>query len=262
MLIVLMVGCAAAVGLAMVSTFQPDARSPKRTSEIPTAGLRFNKPGSEPRLVVNVQKAFANEPLSLDVAVDSATGHESLMVAGLALGTRLSAGVPLSQASWQLAPRDFNGIYVYAPKDFIGIMNTAIDLLSANQRLIETRAARLEWIAKVDSSSPTKQIESGVPNAPGAQLMNSEDAALMERGRDLLKSGDVASARLLFQRLANAGIANAALVLAATYDPRYLAQHNLIGVAGDETKARDWYQRASELGSTEAARVLARTAAD
>ena len=83
--------------------------------------------------------------------------------------------------------------------------------------------------------------------------MNAENAALMERGQDLLKSGDIASARLLFQRLANAGIADAALALAATYDPRYLAQHNLIGVVGDETKAHDWYQRASELGSIEAA---------
>ena len=81
----------------------------------------------------------------------------------------------------------------------------------------------------------------------------------MERGRDLLKSGDVASARLVFNRLANAGIADAALALAATYDPRYLAQHNPIGVAGDETKARDWYQRATELGSAEAGRILAQT---
>ena len=60
-------------------------------------------------------------------------------------------------------------------------------------------------------------------------------------------------------RLANAGIADAALALAATYDPRYLAQHNPIGVVGDETKARDWYQRASELGSAEAGRILAQT---
>ena len=59
---------------------------------------------------------------------------ESLLLAGLALGTRLSAGVPISEASWQLAPRDLNGVYVYAPKDFIGIMNTAVNLLSANQR--------------------------------------------------------------------------------------------------------------------------------
>jgi hypothetical protein len=56
-------------------------------------------------------------------------------------------------------------------------------------------------------------------------------------------------------RAANVSIADAALALATTYDPRYLAQHNLIGIAGDETKARDWYQRASELGSTEAGRI-------
>jgi hypothetical protein len=260
MLIVLLVGCAAVIGLTMISAFQPDAHRPKRKSEsIPTPTL--GKAGSVPRLVVDVQKAFANEPLSLGVSVDSAAGDESLMLAGLALGTRLSAGVPVSEASWQLAPRDLNGVYVYAPKDFVGIMNTAIELLSANQRLIESRAARLEWIAKSDSP-PTKRIEPGVLNARAVQPMSPENAVLMEKGQVLMRSGDIASARLLFQRLANAGIADAALALAATYDPRYLAQGNLIGVAGDETKAHHWYRRASELGSTEAGRILARTDAD
>ena len=254
------------------------AHPPKRTSEkIPTVGSMFNKAGSEPRLVVDVHKAnkagseprlvvdvhkaFANEPLSLGVSVDSATGHESVLLAGLALGTRLSAGVPVSEASWQLAPRDLDVVYVYAPKDFIGIMNTAVKLLSANQRLIESRALRLEWIVKLNSSPPTRQTEPEAVNAPAVQPMN-QDAVLMERGRDLLKSGDVASARLVFNSLANAGIADAALALATTYDPRYLAQHNLIGVAGDQTKAHNWYQRASELGSTEAGRILARIDAD
>ena len=238
------------------------AHPPKRTSEkIPTVGSTFNKAGSEPRLVVDVHKAFANEPLSLGVSVDSATGRESVLLAGLALGTRLSAGVPVNEASWQLAPRDLDVVYVYAPKDFIGIMNTAVNLLSANQRLIESRAVRLEWIVKLNSSPPTRQTEPEAVNAPAVQPMN-PDAVLMEKGRDLLKSGDVASARLVFNSLANAGIADAALALATTYDPRYLAQHNLIGVAGDETKAHQWYQRASELGSIEASRILARINAD
>ena len=256
-LIVSVVGCAAIIGLTIISAFQPGAQPPKRTSEnIPTAAPKLDKAGSEPRLLVDLQKAFANEPLSLGVSVDSATGHESLLLAGLALGTRLSAGVPISEASWQLAPSDLTGAYVYPPKNFIGTMNTAVNLLSANQRLIESRAVRLEWIVK---PTPTKQIESEVVNSPAVQPMSTENAALMERGRDLLQSGDVGSARLVFNRLANDGIADAALALAATYDPRYLAQRNLIGVAGDETKAHDWYQRASELGSTEARRLLART---
>ena len=50
--------------------------------------------------------------------------------------------------------------------------------------------------------------------------MSPANAALMEKGHVLMRSGDIASARLLFQRLANAGIADAALALAATYDPR------------------------------------------
>jgi TPR repeat protein len=262
-LIVLMVGCAAIIGLTMISAFQPNAHRPIRTSErIPTATPTFDKPGSEPRLVVDVQKAVANEPLSLGVSVDSATGDESLMLAGLALGSRLSAGVPVSEASWRLASRDLNGVYVYAPRGFIGIMNTAVNLLSANQRLIESRAVRLEWIAKSNSSPPMKQIESETVNAPAVRPLNPENSFLMERGRELLERGDIASARLLFQRLANAGIADAALALGATYDPRYLAQHNLIGVAGDETKAQHWYQRANELGSTEAGRVLTQTTAN
>jgi hypothetical protein len=263
MLIVLIVGCAAVIGLRMISAFQPDAHRPIRTTEsILTAAPKFDKPGIEPRLVVNFQKTFANEPLSLGVSVDSATGDESLILAGLALGTRLSAGVPVNEASWQLAPRDLNGVYVYAPKNYVGIMNTAINLLSANRRIIESRAARLEWIAKSDAAPPTKRIEQGVLKAPSVPPMNPENAALMEKGWDLVKSGDVASARLVFQRMANAGIADAALALAATYDPRHLSQHNLIGVVGDETKAHDWYQRANELGSVEARRILARTDAD
>jgi len=83
-----------------------------------------------------------------------------------------------------------------------------------------------------------------------------EAAALMERGRDLLRNGDVASAQLVFRRLAEAGKADAALALATTYDPRYLLEHNLVGIVGDEAKARAWYRRAKEPGSIEADHFL------
>ena len=233
------------------------------TATAPAAAPPLHEPESEPppaRLVVENQRAFSNEPLSLGVSVASATGHESLMLAGLALGTRLSAGVPVSDASWQLSPADLNGVYVYAPKDFVGTMNTAIELLSPTKRLMESRAVQLEWIAKSKPAAPNQQIGSGQESRAAIRPVDPETARLMERARDLLRSGDVASARLLFRRLADAGMADAALALAVTYDPHYLAEHNLIGVVGDEAKARDWYQRASDLGSTEAERILGRTA--
>ena len=50
---------------------------------------------------------------------------------------------------------------------------------------------------------------------------------LLTRGKDFLASGDLSSAQLLFRRAAEAGSAEAALNLASTYDPHYLAEHNV-----------------------------------
>lgn len=89
-------------------------------------------------------------------------------------------------------------------------------------------------------------------------LMSKETAELlMERGQDLLKSGDIVTARMLFGRLADAGVADAAFAAGQTYDPAYLAAHHVLGVAGDEAKAHEFYQRAAQLGSTDAAAHLA-----
>lgn len=80
---------------------------------------------------------------------------------------------------------------------------------------------------------------------------------LLSRGENFLTSGDLSSAQLLFRRAAEAGSAEAAMNLASTYDPHYLAEHHVVGVIGDEEKARAWYQRAIALGSAEASRKLA-----
>jgi hypothetical protein len=96
------------------------------------------------------------------------------------------------------------------------------------------------------------------PTVAKDPVMTKETAeSLMQRGQDSLKSGDIATARMLFSRLADAGIADAAFAAAETYDPRYLAAHNVLGVAGDDAKAREFYQRAAQLGSTEASAHLA-----
>ena len=68
---------------------------------------------------------------------------------GLAQGTRLSSGVPVSEAGWELALHDFGAVYVCVrAQEFIGVMNGVIDLLSPGKRIIDSRAVRLEWIAK------------------------------------------------------------------------------------------------------------------
>ena len=79
---------------------------------------------------------------------------------------------------------------------------------------------------------------------------------LLRRGDWLLAAGDVASARLFYERAASAGDAQGALKLAETYDPTFLTLINSIGARGDVTIAKRWYRRAAKLGASEAEILL------
>jgi TPR repeat protein len=79
-------------------------------------------------------------------------------------------------------------------------------------------------------------------------------AALMKRGNESLELGDIAAARLLFQRAADAGNAAAATALGKTYDPNFMKAAS----ARDPGRAAEWYQKAVALGDSSAADLLKR----
>ncbi len=87
-------------------------------------------------------------------------------------------------------------------------------------------------------------------------LSTDEVTALLARGDFLITKGDVASARLFYERAAEAGQGQAALRLGESYDPAFLARVHLSGVRGDALAAARWYRRARELGTSEAATLL------
>jgi hypothetical protein len=103
------------------------------------------------------------------------------------------------------------------------------------------------------SSSAVKQ--SLARQAP--TLDESEIATLIARGNKLLKDGDFAAARLLFERAANAGSAEGALALGSTYDPVVIKRLGAIAVKADVETARNWYQVAADRGSAAAKLQLA-----
>lgn len=96
------------------------------------------------------------------------------------------------------------------------------------------------------------------PPSPPARTLDAETlAGLMTRAKSLISVGDIAAARLLLERAANARDATATLLLAQTYDPAVLGTRDTRSVNADATAARDWYQRAAILGSAEAQQRLA-----
>jgi TPR repeat protein len=86
---------------------------------------------------------------------------------------------------------------------------------------------------------------------------NSEElAVLLKRGKDLIATGDLAAARLVLRKAAEANNAEAALALGATYDPLVIRQLKVYGFTSDAAMARSWYEKAAELGSSAALRRL------
>ncbi len=92
---------------------------------------------------------------------------------------------------------------------------------------------------------------------PARHLDADELAALLKRAKGLIEVGDIAPARLLLERAADAQEASAALLLAQTYDPAVLGTQDMRSITPDPAMARDWYQKAARLGSLDAQQRLA-----
>ena len=92
------------------------------------------------------------------------------------------------------------------------------------------------------------------PSKPHASP--AEAAVLLSRGDALFGLGDLASARLFYERAADGGNGEAALRLGETYDPNFLQRAKLLVVKGDPAAAVFWYRRARELGAAEAEILL------
>jgi hypothetical protein len=113
------------------------------------------------------------------------------------------------------------------------------------------------------STSVPENLPAGVPSSAvhspaGLQYSDAEIAILMRRGDAFLTSGDITSARLFFERAAEAGSGPAALQLGATFDPVMLGRvGGRIGLA-DRAQALLWYRRARDLGIVEAEQEIKR----
>jgi hypothetical protein len=110
-------------------------------------------------------------------------------------------------------------------------------------------------------------LQSGAPQAvavaepmiQGAAIHHldpNEIVSSLKRGGALIASGDLAAARLVLRRAADAGDARAAMTLAETYDPAILEKLGVHGVVPDLAVARGWYEKAKQFGATEATQRL------
>jgi hypothetical protein len=116
--------------------------------------------------------------------------------------------------------------------------------------------------SKAPADTPVVPANARVPapNAPAAiglappvsGFSGTAMAELLAHGDSLLRNGDIASARLFYERAAGAGDGRAALRLGATFDPEFLGRLGLDKLQANPAEARSWYSRARDLGAVDA----------
>ena len=114
------------------------------------------------------------------------------------------------------------------------------------------RKPALQRSASVDPLQVTNTAQAITPEPvhsaapPALSLSTAEIDSLLARGKELLKSGDIASARLAFQRVAAAGDRRGAKGVGMTYDPDVYARLRVAGITPDREQAEFWYKKAGE----------------
>jgi hypothetical protein len=169
----------------------------------------------------------------------------------------LSEGHSIAPGNWAVPLNGLPRLTLRVPPVVTGRSEIVISLIGDDGIVLsEVRVALVILPASVDKGS--KAAEPARPQAPGPKSADREAAEkLLARGERDFELGNIAHARQFFVRAAQAGLARAALMLAATYDPREIARVGAVGVQPNLAEARRWYLRAIELGAPEAAERLA-----
>ncbi|MBV8091595.1 MAG: sel1 repeat family protein [Alphaproteobacteria bacterium] len=136
------------------------------------------------------------------------------------------------------------------PTAMAGGLAGAVQSVSSESEMPASEAAEPSALT-ASSSDPASRPPAAVPQPPRLVLSSAEIGELLARGDALFRMGDLTSARLFYERAANAGDGQGAMRMGATFDPAFLGRAGSPSVQGDPAKARAWYRKALDLSVVE-----------
>jgi TPR repeat protein len=227
--------------------------SPSRLASVAADACQTNS--SAPRLVVSAGSGVmqSDEAAAMGLTIEGAADGAQLVIGGFETGSLFSVGQSLGQNGWSVPASQIKSASITPPRGFAGSMDIVLRLMLPSGKLADQQTLRLEW------RPPKPALQPLVASIP-RKISATEVHALLARGNALEATGDLAGARLVFQRAAEAGNARAAFMLAETYDPIVLETLRESGLASNVETARVWYAKAKDLGSDEAPERLERLA--
>jgi hypothetical protein len=188
-----------------------------------------------------------------------------IKVRGLPPVAALSEGYAIAPGSWAIA-RDSQpnininlpNLKILLPTGVTGSADMVVSLVSLDGSVLaEAKSTLVVRIAgaSVPRASPNRAEPNMTPEDRQRAL------EFVKRGHELMATGNVEAARMFYERAADAGLAQGALALAATFDPDELARRQVVGgLRPDPAAAKRWYERARELGADDADEPVRRLA--
>jgi TPR repeat protein len=243
--------------------------------------LAQTSPAGTLRVVVaQTIPARAASQVALQIRIspaDALPKNSFVRVRGMPPAVSLSEGYATAPGAWAVPLYALANLQMIVPAGVSGSSELSISLVGEDGALLADAKATLLVDAQAQAAPPpdTKagtrpdakaetRAQAPPPRPRGPVLSPADREAaekLVARGEREIEQGQVAVARQFFLRAAQAGLARAALLLAATYDPRELERWRVQGVQPNLDEARKWYGRARELGAPEAEERLARLGA-
>jgi TPR repeat protein len=232
------------------------------------ASAQVSGGSAPPRIAVLstlVAEPSSQMPLQIRIApIEAIPRNSFLRLRGLPPTASLSPGHAIAPGSWAVPLNGLAGLTLSLPAAVSGRSELIISLVGEDGALLaETRMALVVEPVQAPAAPPKAAPQAAAPAtlpkpAPAATPADREAAEkLLARGDRDLEQGNIAVARQFYQRAAQMGLARAALMLAATYDPRELVRLRAVSVQPNVAEARKWYERAIELGAPEAKERLA-----
>jgi hypothetical protein len=183
-------------------------------------------------------------------------------------GTAAAAATEVNQdAAWPEpilsgppVPKDPPIIAELSPADIATPSPARQPVEAATEAAPKSKPATATTIAAAGSHpvapAPTTPTAQNAPIVQTAAVRPDDPDGLIQRGDQLLKTGDIISARPFFERAAAQGSIPAATRVGETYDPVFLASLGVRGLRGDPTEAANWYLKAGEAGDIQAVQRL------
>ena len=245
----------------------PAARQALAPAEAPRP---VAQPQAEPagqKLAARDANGAADGPIKLDIRVADASDKEESLISlkGLPPEARLSTGIDVGGGQWLLPPARLKDLTVTLPKGTAGEFGLEVQLLK------DDASTSLSDPVSFDLRVNPKRQDGGavaLPSNTGAAPAGTEQASrlavlpdetpqietdfltqmLIRDGNRLMRDGDIASARRLYEQAAANGNAEAALAMGRSFDPSYFEKLPVKTGKPDPATAFEWYKKALEGG--------------